>query len=214
MIPRGKTSTMSNPSTWFNVRRRHKVSGEKIDSAAARRLGVFIILVTCIASSLAPIVHADDYSRELKHLEEQSVIVVGRDTLLNAYIELLNNHPQHPDRAVTMFRIAGLWQIHAPEKNIARNPQEELKWLHRARNELQSGEELWFEIGFRIHSRKEKRGQDSLLSTEQHRTSPPQQRPFMSRLSATPTQRGISLGHPLGRLAGGQSVADVLRRLP
>lgn len=91
MIPRGKTSTMSNPSTWFNVRRRHKVSGEKIDSAAARRLGVFIILVTCIASSLAPIVHADDYSRELKHLEEQSVIVVGKRKGVRTLCCPLNN---------------------------------------------------------------------------------------------------------------------------
>ena len=111
-----------------------------------------------LASLMFSVLHvgvllADSFTQDLEYLASQSETIVGRDAKVEAYTQLLEDYPDHPERARAMLEIASLWQTSNPDLKVSPDPKMEIEWLRRASLSATSGSELWIECRFRLANR-------------------------------------------------------------
>lgn len=115
-----------------------------------RRGAVFVLAMLTSSLLLVPSSFADSFLDELNYLKEQNPQIVGRDSQIVLYEQLLKDHPNHPDRATAMLLIADLWQMSDPTNGVERDVEKELDWVRRARTASEIGSPTWFDAGFRL----------------------------------------------------------------
>lgn len=114
------------------------------------RLCVALLLVLLVNGVLMGRCEADDFSSELGAIEAQSLVEVGRDSIVQAYEELVNKYPEHPGRARAMMKIANLWGLNLAKAKIVPDQEKVGEWLLKVRAETEPGDELWSAASLRI----------------------------------------------------------------
>ncbi len=94
----------------------------------------------------------NEFTARVFLLQRLGVLLVGRDQLVALYEDLLKRFPTHPDRALAMYELAGLWQQGIPDSTEAPDSLKESSWLREACAAAREGTPTWYESRFRLQA--------------------------------------------------------------
>lgn len=95
----------------------------------------------------------NDFSKEMKRLETLNASEVGRDVIVVGYEELLKKFPDHPKRAQAMLKLASVWGITVPERQIQADEEKLIAWVRQAREAAVKGSDDWLKAQFWLAAR-------------------------------------------------------------
>lgn len=108
------------------------------------------LLAAVLTSFFLAELRGDDFSDQLDRLNKTSLETLSPPHMRAAYQQLIEQHPDHPQRAVAMFRLAHLYQIADPGKGETPDNEQCLSWLRESRQAAEPGSEIWLEATFHL----------------------------------------------------------------
>ncbi|PQO47628.1 hypothetical protein [Blastopirellula marina] len=95
-------------------------------------------------------VRGDDFTKQLNRLDRTPFETLSPQQKRAEYLQLIEQNPDHPDRAIAMFRLAHLYRITNPAIGQTPDSEQCVIWLQKSRQAAKPGSDVWLNATFHL----------------------------------------------------------------